>query len=72
MNMKSTRTLFPSLPTFPKSWGRVVKGRHMTVCVMQGVWESKVKGLGLESMVKHKQCDLGRHQVSLSSSFSGP
>lgn len=72
MNMKSTKTLFPSPLTFPKSWGRVVKRRHINVCVMQGVWASKLEGLGFESMVRHKQCDLGRHPVSLSSSPLGP
>lgn len=69
--MKSTKTRFPSLPTFPKSWGRVMKGRHINVCAMQGVWASKLEGLMFKSMVRHKRCDLGRHPISLSSSPSG-
>lgn len=71
MNMESTKSLFPSLPTFPKSWWRVVKRRHINVCVMQGVWASKLEGLGFKSMVRHKQYDLGRHPISQSSSLSG-
>lgn len=52
MNKKIPKAHFPCLPPFPKVEGGVVMRRCINGCVVEGIWASKLEGLGFESKLR--------------------